>query len=104
MSDLPQISLDNLRKLSGDEIRRLPSLELVDKGGYICHIIIPCETGGMSIWDEIKTSADTIGVRSNIVVPPESMRIVGEINKPVAYPNLVKARAKRKLKKKAVSV
>lgn len=96
MSLIPQLPLKRLQKMTPEELRKLASVELIDEEGvYIATLLIPPEQGGMTIYDEIKINAESLGMRSNIVVPPSALEMVNEV--PMErYPNLAKAREVKK--------
>ena len=77
MSLIPQLPLEKLPH-TGEEIRCLPSIEIFDEKGYVGTFIIPSMEGGATIFDEIKTNAEYLGVRSNIVVNPSVIENVGK--------------------------
>ena len=104
MSLIPQIELEKLveKIKSGDDV---PSVEVFHNDKYIGTFIVPAEIGGFTIYHEIKTEAEYLGVRGNIVVPPkvfEGLKEEPVVN--ILYPNLVKAREARRLKQEASAV
>jgi len=88
MSLIPQITLDQLvAKIQNNEV--IPSSEIFLGDRYIGTFIVPSMYGGASIFDEIKTHAEYLGVRGNIVVPPaeetpfrKARKIVDELTCP----------------------
>lgn len=62
---IPTMKLSDFLRLNSKRIRRLKSVELTVEGEYLCTVIIPPEGGGMTIQDDIKTSAEYLAVRSN---------------------------------------
>ena len=100
MSLIPQITLDRLvEKIQNNE--PVPSVEVFLDGEYKGTFIVPSMDGGASIFDEIKTSAEFLGVRGNIVVP---LSVIEAVNKVDKYPNLTKAREARMAKREKVKV
>lgn len=68
MSLLPQIKVKDLQD---KDVSKLPSIELLNEDGqYVGTLIVPSAMGGDSIYDEIKTHAEYLGVRGNIVISP----------------------------------
>jgi hypothetical protein len=63
MSLIPEIPLEGFRCLSDEEVRAMPSLVLLDRGGsYLATLILP-ET------DYIKLKVEYLGEMSNGVMP-----------------------------------
>ena len=71
MSLIPQITMEQLvAKIQNSETIRSSEVFVGDK--YIGTFIVPSMLGGASIFDEIRTSAEYLGVRGNIVIPEET--------------------------------
>tara|TARA_Y100000310_G_C20351590_1_gene654618 strand:- start:335 stop:652 length:318 start_codon:yes stop_codon:yes gene_type:complete len=105
MSQIPQITLEQLvAKIKNGET--IPSVEILVADKYIGTFISPSLIGGYSIFDEIRTSAEYLGVRGNIVIPPEIIERVLEVDEAPLHvsPNPQKARKKRRQKAEKVKV
>ncbi len=106
MALIPSVPLRKLQALNVIQFKELPSLVIVDeKGDYLATLIVPSVVGGATIYNEIKTQAEYLGVRGNIVVPASVKEAVNNLP-PIqeSYPNLIKARACRKAKREQKEV
>ena len=104
MSLISQIKLSDLRKRSTAEIKVFPSVEVIgEEGEYIGTLIIPPVVGGMTIYDDIKTNAEYLGVRSNIPLPPSQREIPSsrDSGREKILANLAKGRLALKMKREA---
>jgi len=100
MNLIPQIPLERLvSRIQNDE--DIPSVEIFYKDKYIGTFIVPSVIGGATIFNEIKTQAEYLGVRGNIVVPRKIFDALENIPVVQQYPNLVKAREARRLKQES---
>ena len=78
MALIPTVPLGKLPFQDAMKLSALPSVEVVDeRGNYIGTLIIPPLGGGTTIFDEIKTQAEYLGVRSNTVLSPS---IIANVN------------------------
>ena len=79
MSLIPQITLEQLKSKTASEIKALPSVEILNKNGdYIGTLVIPSMIGGGTIWGEIRTNAEYLALRANIVIPSHVIEDVGK--------------------------
>ena len=70
MALIPQITLEEL----AEKIRNgktFQSSEVFSDGKYVGTFIVPSMIGGATIYHEIRTHAEYLGVRGNIVIPVE---------------------------------
>jgi hypothetical protein len=65
--ECPQIKFSEFKKLTSSKVRDMKSVEVVSDGETLFFAIIPPRNGGMSITDNIKTTADYLGARGNTV-------------------------------------
>jgi len=77
MALIKQYQWEEIKRKSGNQIRDLPCMELLDEeGNYLATLIIPCMSGGPSIFDHTRTQAEYLGLQGNIVYvePPEESK------------------------------
>ena len=96
MSLLPSVTLEKFIEKIKDGTK-IPSVEVFYNNEYKGTFIAPNMHGGASIFGEIRNSASFLGVRGNIVVPQGAFDSLKEDTP--QYPNLVKAREARQLKR-----
>ena len=101
MTLINQVKWGLVTKLTPEELREHPSMELMDEeGNYFATLIIPSLAGGMSIFDNVRIKGEFLGVRGNSVLPQEILNKEildeGEAKRQKMLDNLVKARAARK--------
>ena len=98
MGMIPSVTVEELIEKMRNRAE-IPSVEVFRNDEYIGTFIVPNMRGGATIFNEIKTQAEFLGVRGNIVVPLNVQESLHEPSTP-QYPNLVKAREARRLKQK----
>ena len=82
---------NEIRRLTEEELRQIHGCEVFDGDAYL-FTLIKVPTTDYVIADNIRIKAEYLAQLSNSVLPPE------KVNKPL-YPNLVKAREARRLKR-----
>jgi len=92
--DITEITLEKFIEIirSG---KAMPSVKVLVDGQYAFTAIVPNMDGGESIYDDIKLNAATLGLRSNISLPPS---VYDVLNKPTMADRMAKARAARRPK------
>ncbi len=80
MSEIPQMTIVEFKKLKAHQIKEMKSVEVISDGEHLFTAIIPPINAGMGIVDTIKTQADYLGARGNSVggKTPEDVKGKGD--------------------------
>jgi len=65
MALIPTVTWSEFKAMKPDDLKETKSFEVSYNGEYLFTVIIPSARGGTSINDDIRTTAEYLGSRSN---------------------------------------